>query len=371
MSAGLYIHLPFCVTKCPYCDFFSVTERASRHRLVEAVLHESDLRAGGLGPFDTLYLGGGTPSCLELELLRGLIEGLSKRLYIEPTGKEWTVELNPEDVTDELLRGLREMGFGRVSLGVQSFHDDELSFLGRRHRAAKARWAIEATRRAGFEELSLDLMYGLSSRQSAARWCGSLDQALAFEPEHLSCYLLTLAEGTPLAEQSCRGQLELPGDEASADLFLLTSERLGEAGYEHYEVSNFAHGRGHRSRHNQRYWRHVPYLGLGPSAHSFDGARRWWNIASVEGYLDGLASGSLPTEGEEVLTEADLRLEALFLGLRTSDGVDLELVRTIPGWEAVLEALAEEGLARIVEGRVAPTVRGLLMSDGLPLRFDL
>ncbi len=399
MRGGLYIHLPFCVTKCPYCDFFSITDRSRRRELAGAIGAEAAREAGKFGAFDTLYLGGGTPSCLELELIEGLVEGLP-----EVGAGERTVELNPEDVTGELLRGLLDLGFNRISLGVQSFHDDELAFLGRRHRAAKARWAVEAARRAGFAELSLDLMYGLSRGGSAGRWRRSLETALSFDPEHLSCYGLTLAEGTPFHRREARGELTLPDDETAADLFLMTSGLLRGRGYEHYEVSNFALRRAdadnfdfdldstpraetqrpgsadeppsggwkpHRSRHNGKYWRHVPYLGLGPSAHSFDGRRRWWNVASVDEYIERAGRGERAAAGEEVLTEEQLRLEALYLGFRTSDGVPLDLVRDTGGWEGVVERLVAEGLVRVEGERLIPTVRGFLVADGLPLRFDL
>ncbi len=379
---GLYVHLPFCVSKCPYCDFYSITDRSRRRELVEAVCSEGSStfitpkprrrRTSTFGErgFDTLYVGGGTPSCLELELLEELVTSLESTVSFAED-REWTIELNPEDVTSELLRGLRELGFGRISLGIQSFDDGELQFLGRRHSSRKAIEAIGTARVVGFENLSLDLMYGLSVEQTMECWTASLERALEFEPEHLSCYMLTLAPNTPLYDlASSREKLTLPSEGTLADLFRFTSDFLSERGFEHYEVSNFSRGSDLRSRHNQKYWRHVPYLGLGPAAHSFDGGRRWWNIGSVDDYVDRVGRRQPPKEEHEDLTKEQLRLEALYLGLRTSDGVSLEVVREIDGWERVVADLEAEGLILQVAGeRLVPTLDGLLMSDGLSLRF--
>jgi oxygen-independent coproporphyrinogen-3 oxidase len=374
VRAGLYVHIPFCVTKCPYCAFHSTTDRLRRRDVIAAITKEAALRSGRLGPFDTLYLGGGTPSCLELELIAELVEGLAARVPLAPPwsgGVEWTVELNPDDATPELLAGLRGLGFGRVSLGVQSFRDEELAFLGRRHDARTAEHAIEMARAAGFPELSLDLMYGLGPEQTDGEWRESLDRALVFEPEHLSCYQLTITDGTPFHERASRGELRRLDEERAAELFRLTSGHLSARGYEHYEVSSFARGPVHRARHNQRYWRHVPYLGLGPGAHGFDGARRWWNVTDLGEYVERVGRGETPEAGSEVLTPEQLRLEALFLGFRTSDGVPVDVLRGIARWEDTARELESEGLTRFVADRLIPTLDGLLVADALPLRFDV
>jgi oxygen-independent coproporphyrinogen-3 oxidase len=374
VRAGLYVHIPFCVTKCPYCAFHSITDRSRRREVSAAITKEAALRSERLGPFDTLYIGGGTPSCLEIELLAELVDGLAARLPLAPPwsdGVEWTVELNPDDVTPELLAGLRGLGFGRVSLGVQSLRDEELAFLGRRHDARTAERAIETAREAGFPELSLDLMYGLGPEQIDREWRESLDRALAFEPEHLSCYQLTISDDTPFHERASRGELRRLDEERAAALFRLTSGHLSARGYEHYEVSSFARGPEHRARHNRKYWRHVPYLGLGPGAHGFDGARRWWNVTDIGEYVERVGRGETPEAGSEVLTPDQLRLEALFLGLRTSDGVPLDVLRGIARWEDTARELESEGLARLTGDHLVPTLDGLLLADALPLRFDV
>lgn len=365
-APGLYVHLPFCVTKCPYCDFYSITDRSRQLELVEAVLSEaSSSKKWREGPFETLYLGGGTPSCLELGAIEALVAGLESTFFFTED-RQWTIELNPEDVTGELLRELRRLGFDRVSLGIQSFRDDELQLLGRRHSSRKAIESIQAARAAGFDNISLDLMYGLSVEQTSDRWRESLDRALDFEPEHLSCYMLTLSN----QRGSEHTRFELPSEETAADLFRFTSRYLSERGYEHYEVSNFAREKRLRSRHNQKYWRHVPYLGLGPAAHSFDGESRWWNVSSLTDYLARSHRDEPPVAESERLTAEQLQLESLYLGLRTKDGVSMEVVRALEGWERVVAELVSEGLIQEAsEERLAPTLQGLLMSDGLPLRF--
>ena len=357
--AGLYLHVPFCARKCAYCDFYSVTD-GDAAAFVGAVARELALHRDRFDTFGTLYLGGGTPSVLTDDALLELVVALGAHLT---PGSEITVEANPDDLDADRLTRWRAAGVDRLSLGIQSLDDDLLRWLGRRHDAAQALAAVDAAREAGFDDLSLDFMYGIPGQRAAA-WADTLDRVVDLGAEHLSCYQLTFAPGTPLGRRAESGEISPPDDEASRDLFIATSERLTTAGYEHYEVSNFARP-GRRSRHNSGYWRRTPYLGLGPSAHSFDGARRWWNVRSVSGYVDALVAGDSAVEEAEVIDAEQARLEALMLGLRTSDGVALDVVGV--GREEDLASAVEEGLI-CSDGRVLrPSIEGLIVADALAL----
>ena len=362
-APGLYVHVPFCVKRCAYCDFYSVTDRSEADRWLGLLATEARLAGRGFAAFDTVYVGGGTPSCLGPDRLATLLATVRAALPVA-SGAEVTVELNPDDVDGPLIAALVAAGVTRASVGVQSFDDDALRLLGRRHGARRARDALDLLRRSGPADLALDLIYGWPG-QAAAGWCSDLDLALQWSPEHLSCYELTVEPSTPLGRAVAAGALLLPDEEASADRFVEASERLSAAGYEHYEVSNYARGRIHRSRHNGKYWERVPCLGLGPGAHSFDGRRRWWNAADLGVHLDRLEAGEPPAEGEETLDAEQGRLEALLLGLRTADGVPLALAESLEAWPALAGPLQAEGLLRVEAGRVVPTREGLLHADGL------
>ncbi|MBZ4659086.1 MAG: hemW [Desulfacinum sp.] len=370
MSAlpGLYVHVPFCRGKCAYCDFYSEPSHALASRWVDAVLREVDLYKDLFSRFDTLYLGGGTPSLLSGEDLGRLLKGLRERFSFE-SDTEITLEANPDDVAPERAALWRALGINRLSLGVQSSDEAMLRLLGRRHTVSQAAAAVETARRAGFSNLGLDLMWGLPG-QTLAHWQDTLEWALAFSPEHLSCYELTLERGTPLQERALRGELALPPEEESRRFFVATSRLLEARGYVHYEISNFARADTRRSRHNQKYWHHVPYLGLGPSAHSFDGRRRWWNVRSVKAYCERLEAGGAPVAGEEVPGPEERRLEALLLGFRTREGVPLRLVGESHRVRRAVDAAVTDGLLELAGGRLRPTLAGWLVADRLPLLFD-
>jgi oxygen-independent coproporphyrinogen-3 oxidase len=359
---GLYVHVPFCVSKCPYCDFFSVTDRDRVPVYLQDLSRELELYADSLGQIDTLYIGGGTPSSLNEEQLTGLLATVCQKLTARKL--EFTVEANPADIHPGLLTVLQKAGVNRLSLGVQSFDDGELRLLGRRHDRAQAIRAIELIRENDFADLGLDLIYGLPGSDPAGLG-RNLQTALDFRPEHLSCYSLTVAPGTPFYELRRSGQLRLPDDDRSADLFLQLSDVLQAAGYEHYEVSNFARSPNLRSRHNQKYWRRLPTLGLGPGAHSFDGSRRWWNLRDLDAYHRALASGRKPAEGTEELGPEATRLEIIALGLRTSDGVPPGVIGDRPGAQETVARLLDQGLLTERFGRLCPTRRGLLLADGI------
>jgi oxygen-independent coproporphyrinogen-3 oxidase len=373
--AGLYIHVPFCKTKCPYCDFYSVTSLAATEQWVESIGKEVLFYKEKFTVFDSLYLGGGTPSLLGDRELAEVLD-CAHRHFTFTRDAEITMELNPDDVTARKLAFLKRSGINRVSLGVQSFDEGELLFLGRRHTARQAVRALELIRSSGFRNIGVDLMYGFDAGSHCSgtirkRWTQSLEKALAFEPEHLSCYQLTLEKSTPFGRMEAEGKISSLGEEQESDLFLLTSRFLEDSGYIHYEISNFAKSTSLRSRHNSKYWRHAPYLGLGPAAHSFLNGARWWNPRSLEEYCRSLAEGKPPVAGSEVLSREQLAFESLYLGLRTQAGVALDSLP--PDSDSERSALAElekSGLVEIQEGRVVPTRKGFLVADSLPILLD-
>jgi oxygen-independent coproporphyrinogen-3 oxidase len=335
--------------------------------------------------FDSLFLGGGTPSWLGEGQIAALVASLRRHFTFAPVS-EITIEANPDDITAEKLTLWRDLGINRLSLGVQSFDEAELRLLGRRHTARETLAAIDLIRAAGFTNLGLDLMYGLPG-QSLDAWLKTLETALSFSPEHLSCYQLTIeagetpapretpAPGTPMARRVARGEISLPDEESQREFFLLTANFLTARGYVHYEVANFAREGPQAGslcyccRHNLKYWTRTPYLGLGPAAHSFDGRRRWWNVASVGDYCSSLNAGAAPVAGEETLTPEQVRLETLALGFRTCAGVSLATLRERPGGDAMVVALTQAGLVRLDGERVIATPQGLVVADRLALGF--
>jgi oxygen-independent coproporphyrinogen III oxidase len=367
MAPGLYVHVPFCRSKCPYCGFYSVPSAAPIPVWLEGIQKEILLYKGRFARFDSLYLGGGTPTFLDDGTLSGLIDHISTHLDLAHN-TEITIEANPCDLSTKKARLLKDLGINRVNVGVQSFDNGALRFLGRRHTQAEAKDALRRLRRAGFDNMGVDLIYGLPG-QTLGAWKDTLDWAISFEPEHVSCYELTLEKGTVFGRLQEKGGIHGLGEEDGRIFFLTASQFLNAAGYLHYEVSNYARGEAYCSRHNRKYWEHVPYLGLGPSAHSFDGKDRWWNVRSIRGYGAMLSSGQTPVEGRETLTEEQVQLESLALGFRTSQGVSLTDVAAGPEWAAILSRMETAGLLRLKEGRAFPTEEGFLVADRLPLCF--
>jgi oxygen-independent coproporphyrinogen-3 oxidase len=366
---GLYIHIPFCRTKCHYCGFYSTTALARVPDFLQAVGREMDLYRRDFGTFDTVYIGGGTPSVLSVQDLGTILACVAEKFNVSPQS-EITLEANPGDVSLKLLQDFRRLGINRLNLGIQSFEDDALNFLGRRHSRGQAIIAFEMARKAGFDNLGLDLIYGLPG-QSLADWLDTLRQALSFQPSHLSCYQLTLEPKTPLGVRHLKGEVSLPDAEMLADFFFQTATALEQAGYLHYEVSNFARDAASLSKHNQKYWRHTPYLGLGPAAHSFRNNWRWGNHRDLTLYINDLKSNAKPIDTEEMLTPEELRLEALFLGLRTKKGIDLDNFRERYGCDLLTEKkatiahLIDEGLLEISGGCLRPTLAGMAVADSL------
>ncbi|MEW6669010.1 MAG: radical SAM family heme chaperone HemW [Thermodesulfobacteriota bacterium] len=364
---GLYVHVPFCKTRCPYCDFSSTTNLSWIPSWIDALLKEASLYRSLFPPFDTLYLGGGTPGLLGPRQMERLIRGLESTFSLAPDS-ERTIELNPEDVTLEGLHTLRGLGFDRVSLGVQSLDEAELHFLGRRHGVTDSLRSLGQIREAGFLNLSVDLMYGLPGRHPRA-WARTLERIRDFYPQHLSCYQLTFKPGTPFFELQRQGELPPLPEDVEGEFYGLTCSILEEAGYTHYEVSSFSLGEAFRSRHNSKYWRHVPYLGLGPSAHSFDGRSRWWNVRPVEAYCSRLSKGLAPIEDREFLTEEQLKMETLLLGFRMRDGFPLRVLANCESAASILRVLEASGLVTLCGDAVLPTDSGFLVADSLPLLF--
>ena len=364
---GLYVHIPFCKTKCPYCAFYSVESLSLIPRWLDAFEKEVVHSQHGFGSFDTLYLGGGTPSVLTMRDLERVIQGLSCH-FTFAADTEITIEGNPGDLTKDKAHGLRSLGFNRVNLGVQSFNDGELAFLGRRHTAGEAERALRHLRCAGFENIGVDLMYGLPE-QSPETWVNTLTRTLTFQPEHISCYQLTFERGTAFWKKKEQGIFRALSQEREREFFLMSSSFLEDAGYIHYEISNFAREPAFASRHNRKYWFHIPYLGLGPSAHSFCESTRWWNLRSVKKYCEVLERGDLPVAGRERLTEEQIRLEAVSLGLRTSQGVELTHITGNSEAEHAIRTLQDAGLIRVTNGRLIATREGFLVADRLPLCF--
>jgi len=363
MLPGLYVHVPFCRSKCPYCGFYSIPSKAPVEQWLDGLKREVIYQKDFLGPFDSLYLGGGTPSFLNTEILEQVMASLLGHFHLTPNA-EITIEANPRDISPEKAHILKTIGFNRINLGVQSFNDRLLKFLGRNHSSEDAEKAVLHLRSAGFKNIGLDFIYGLKA-QSMKEWIVTLKRALSFQPEHLSCYQLTLEKQTVFERQSHEKNRIILGEKAAAAHFLATSAFLESNGYIHYEVSNFARNTSAMSRHNQKYWQHAPYLGLGPSAHSFDGRKRWWNIKSVKKYRGALQKGRLPIDGWEILTKEQLHLESLALGFRTRKGVDIKSLSP----QSALLMLRKRRLLEIVNERAVPTRRGYLLADHLPLHF--
>jgi len=351
----LYVHVPFCVRRCSYCDFsIAVRKRIPAQEYVDAVRQELAGRGEQEGSLETLYLGGGTPSLLPAEAIQALLFRVPRSAF----ALEITLEANPEDVTPDHARAWRAAGVNRVSLGAQSFDDRVLQWMHRSHDAARIGAAVHALRGAGIDNISLDLIFALPS-ELERDWARDLDLACALLPTHLSLYGLTVEPRTPLDRWISRGAVRAPDDSRYADEYLLAHARLRMAGYEFYEVSNSARA-GYRSKHNSAYWSGRPYLGLGPAAHSFDGRVRRWNVSAWEAYRRAIGEGRSPIESEEVLTGEQRELEGLYLALRTAEGVSLTACPPdrLTAWVAA-------GWVVLDGGRVRCTPEGWLRLDEL------
>ena len=367
--SSLYIHIPFCAKRCFYCDFHSGTDNTLRDKYVDALTMELKMRIKELpvSTLNTIYIGGGTPSQLTPFQLKKIFSALEQYFNISQV-KEITIEVNPDDITKDYLSSLRELPINRVSMGVQSFNDRLLNIIGRRHNSQKAVEAYTLLRESGVNNISIDLMFSLPT-QTIEEWEESINQAISLQPQHISAYDLSYEPGSVLTQKLKRGEIEACSDETSIAMYNMLIDKLSIAGYEHYEISNFAL-QGYRSQHNSGYWSGVPYLGLGASAHSFDGVVRRANVSNTSLYINKVLSGENAFEVEE-LTLQDRYNETIFTHLRTSDGVDLSLIEKQFGKENLQHLLREatsyinDGYLKEVEGRVVLTRKGIVVSDSI------
>jgi putative oxygen-independent coproporphyrinogen III oxidase len=370
-QAGLYIHIPFCKSKCGYCSFYSIKSLNLIPDFIDALKKEMKFYSKLFKSFDTVYLGGGTPSLLSPQQLESILKTVSKFYRID-LHAEITIEVNPGDVSLEYFRALRSLGINRLNIGIQSFDDQLLKFLGRRHSASNALVSMEAAREAGFSNIGIDLIYGVQ-HQNIKSWKKTLQKAITLKPEHISCYQLSLEPKTRLYSTYKEQGMKLPSNEHQAKYFFTTSEILENAGYLHYEVSNFARKECLKSKHNMNYWQHAPYLGLGPAAHSFLNNKRWWNKSAVTRYIKDIFQNKMPLEEQEFLTPAQLQFEALFLALRTHTGIDLNLYKTkydadlLTDKKSIIGSLIKNSLVEIKNGFLRPTLAGMAVADSLAL----
>lgn len=366
--AGLYIHIPFCRSRCSYCDFATgIYQGELAERYVRAVVNEIARTRNAGARVETVYFGGGTPSLLTPAQLNQILSALHCVFAID-SGCEITVEMNPGTVNRDQLRAFRELGVNRASFGAQTFDDAELAKLGRSHSSADTLKTFHELRAAGFANVSFDLIAGLPG-QTLAGWQRNIEQSLALEPEHLSFYLLEVHSGTPLADHIRRGLQPAPDEDLAAVMYEWMIERAVESGYEHYEISNLTKP-GFSSRHNTKYWTGAPYYGFGCSAHSFDGrARRWSNQRDVLRYVENVEQNVPPIVEDQELTEADLRAEALFLGMRMMRGVDVREYSELFGVDLraehrdELDRFREAGLVEFDGDLIRLTRNGALMSN--------
>lgn len=387
MSLGIYIHIPFCVKKCPYCDFTSLTpETLPEDRYIKALIREMEVRKAEVEEevnVETVYSGGGTPSLLSPDSVKNLLIAISKEFTLKEP--EITIEANPGTVDLDKLKGYRDAGVNRLSIGIQSLNDRLLSVLGRIHNRKEALNAYESARSAGFENIGIDLIHSVPG-ESLSDWEGDLKEAISLRPEHISAYNLTVEEETHFFHQQEKGFLGLPREEEQVAMFLETERILGDAGYEHYEVSNYALP-GFRSRHNQIYWKGGEYLGLGVSAHSYisgrwsvvrgqaNCGRRAANTSNLEEYFRLIKEKGNAITEEEILPRKKAMGEAVFLGLRMMEGIDLSYFKDRFGigidaaYPDAVKDLMGDGLLESGGGHLRLTKKGILFLNDVSVRF--
>ena len=368
MKAGLYIHIPFCESRCIYCGFYSTTAKDWRTRYVDALLKEMHMRSGELKALypdhectiDTVYIGGGTPSTLSIDDLSRIINTI-KAVFPCKT-REITIEMNPDDVTTELISAVSNLGVNRISLGVQTFSDERLRFIRRRHNAAQAAKAVETIRRAGIDNISIDLMFGFPN-ETLNDWQNDLDAALKLRPNHISAYSLMYEEGTPLYLMLQNDKVQQTDDDTCLAMYTMLMDTLSANGYEHYEISNFAKPE-HRSLHNSSYWHDVPYLGFGASAHSYTIGKRSSNVADIRQYMESLRTGILPSSME--IIDDDTHYDDLVTtAIRTKEGLYVDSLK--PKYREYIMKAAKRnidaGLMAMDNGHLHLTRKGLFVSD--------
>jgi putative oxygen-independent coproporphyrinogen III oxidase len=334
-----------------------------------ALEKEIKKRAAKKQKISTIYFGGGTPSLISIKDVERILKLIKDRFSVS-LDVEVTFEVNPGTIDFTYLRELKTTGINRLSIGVQSFNDEKLKFLTRIHTAAQAAQTMKDAKKAGFGNISMDFIYGLPF-ETQNLWKQDLKKALAMEPSHLSCYMLTIEPGTPLDEKFRKGLIAPLGSEAMLEMFKNTARFLSDNDYEHYEISSFSKGCQNRSRHNSRYWDMTPYLGFGPAAHSYDGKTRSWNVKNIRGYIEGMDSGRLPVEDQETLTSRQKMMEMIMLRLRTLEGLDLEIFQTRfqvsfkTLFKDVLGSVLDQSLGYFKDEKFALTLEGKVHLDSI------
>ncbi len=364
--AGIYIHIPFCKTKCTYCDFYSKTDFSQQKELVQSLLKEISLRKDYLNEsVTTIYFGGGTPSVLSAEEIKWILQAFYDNFEIEHDA-EITLEANPDDLSLDYLIELRKNGVNRLSMGVQSFDDAQLKAINRRHSAKTAYKSIEMAHKAGFDNISIDLIYGLPG-QNLASWKEQVDKAMTLDVKHLSAYGLIYEEGTPLWRQMKKGKVVPADDETSIEMYNYLVKTCVENGFEHYEISNFAKA-GLRSKHNSSYWKEKPYLGIGPAAHSYDGNSRQWNVSSITQYCRKIEQNEIFYE-KEILSQQDKYNDFVIVSLRTMDGINLGVLQQEFGEKMYhfclksAQTFIENGKLILENGFLRLSLEGVMISD--------
>jgi oxygen-independent coproporphyrinogen-3 oxidase len=371
--AGIYIHIPFCKKLCFYCDFYHLISTDNNSPFIDALLLEASLRQDYLKDetISTIYFGGGTPSAFSISELGHILNEI-KRLFKVEESCELTIELNPDDIDTAYTAGLKELNFNRISLGIQSWRDSDLKMLNRRHDSVRAGQALKEIFDAGFENVSVDLIYGIPG-MSAQEWALNLDQTFSYDIKHLSAYHLTLEPGTVFGKMLEKGLIAEVDEDESNLLFNILIEKAESAGFIHYEISNFAKP-GYLSIHNSNYWKQINYLGLGPSAHSFNGYSRQWNVRDVKGYIKSLNSGKSFFEKEELDTKTRFN-EYIMTSLRTMWGIDLEYIeRTFEkeGYDYVINLAGkfkDYGMMIQNKNNLILTNQGKMISDNIISEF--
>ena len=378
MSFGIYLHIPFCARRCDYCDFYSIVEQGQElhERYLKAAQQEFKLRfteSEWPGPISTVYIGGGTPSLLRAEQYAGFLETLSDNCSFA-ADIEITVEANPESVTEDWLQTMRQLGVNRLSLGIQSLHDPLLQQLGRLHDADRAREAVIKARQCGFDNISLDFIFGIP-QQSESDLERDLDELLHLHPEHVAWYCLTWEQGTPLYKRLIVNPDLKISDDDEAFRFMQVHKRMTAAGYQHYEVSSYCLP-GYKSRHNSGYWERRPCLAVGASASSFDGVSRWTNIADLNLWLESLEQGRLPESSIETVTSEELLLETLYLGLRRLEGITFSEIQQTLGYMTLIRLLKTVESSRFRDyidadaDRIKLTLPGILLLDEIIIELS-
>ncbi len=361
--AGVYIHVPFCKQKCSYCDFHFSTDSSYVDDMTEAMCTEMSLRDWPAHQLETVYFGGGTPSILSATQLTKLIEAVKEQVGIAEKA-EITLEANPDDIDEAKLSVWKDCGINRLSIGIQSFNDSDLKSMNRAHDASMSRDCVSLAQKMGFDNISVDMMYGLPN-QKLEDFEKNVDQFLALDVDHISAYNLTIEKGTAYGRLMEKGLLSMPPEEQMEEQFLKLRRLLSDAGYEQYEVSNFAR-RGKISRHNSAYWTKQTYVGIGPSAHSFNGESRMWNVANNHRYMKGVTDSNPITE-EEKLSEVERYNEEILTGLRTKWGVNLARIKNLYGIDLLAEGSAltsqYNDMIEIEQGSLRLNERGLLIAD--------